>query len=356
MKNYKIDTPLTVEEFEKFDRLDREMLHIEIDHVTMLPYQTLEDGSRHYLDIVGWPKYEESYGIKGVIDKIKMPSHKVDQHISVWEDLGYDITIVDINGGQLKELSAIKTRITDFDYPDDPVEFKELIEIDDTPLADLVDNLSKTNFHECEDYVSPFATFNDTCPSTVIGKFVDSSNNYVVPTFAAQNYYDDDYILNTMNYGIIFGNTIHWYEIGTSTPILHTEKNENIYEIASEKHALLIRSLNHCAVDLLTLSKWRDDKKNVSKKAIQDEKDAHNKENDQLVVWMDEFIKLMTLITPDKKLVAQLIEIYSNVHDELPVDFCHYAMFSAVQYIKDKSVKSKVCQLLKDYMDDVGGE
>lgn len=102
-----------------------------------------------------------------MIDTVKMPTRKLERYIDFWKDYGYDVTVVDKDDG-FKELTAVKSRSTALDSK---IEFKELIEIDDSPLYPL----AKSDDQNCGHYVSPFATFNDTCPSTVIGKFVDSN-------------------------------------------------------------------------------------------------------------------------------------------------------------------------------------
>lgn len=101
---------------------------------------------------------------------------------------------------------------------------------------------------------------------------------YVVPKVGASEYYADDYILNYNNYGVIFGEDIHWYELFTNKPVLHTKLDFRIYEETSQKHSYLISMINRLSID--TMSEiFRNAPKDVSKQAIKDEEDRAEAEN-----------------------------------------------------------------------------
>lgn len=104
---------------------------------------------------------------------------------------------------------------------------------------------------------------------------------YVIPRDGASDHYPDDYILNYNNYGIIFGEDIHWYEIGTSKPVLRTKLDFRVYEEASQKHSSLITTINRLGVDII--SEWeRSNPRYKSKQAIKEESDRVDVENTRL--------------------------------------------------------------------------
>jgi len=151
---------------------------------------------------------------------------------------------------------------------------------------------------------------------------------YVVPRNDASNdaskYYPDDYILNIYNYGIIFGDKIHWYEIGTSNPVLKTDVDLRIYENISAKHGMLIRWLNNLGFDIIP--EWfREQPINYSKRAIKEESDRREYENDRALAQLEvlkvsdqEFLKRFLDNDPeiDKRIDVEVEKILASRKDE----------------------------------------
>src|SRR6266851_332742 len=103
--------------------------------------------------------------------------------------------------------------------------------------------------------------------------------NYVIPkTGIDYNSYDGDYILNVGNFGVIIGNEIVWYKIGTLKYIIKTAKDVMIYTHISSDHSRLIDNLNMRGIDAFP----ENDPSLYSKKKDKEFMDDLNKKCDSL--------------------------------------------------------------------------